>query len=263
MLTMPLPALRNWDDTRDSLHQVALVLSAIRVAAGDKLPNDLQFSLRVTSSGFSTGELPTGAALSFECSALQLLCVRDWQKVFTLGLPGKTPQTLMRALKKGFRRRGITIEPSANHIDAELALAIDPQQANDYIRALNSLAAVLAIVREKLGGSATPVALWAHHFDLGFVWFPGGGSDERRDAQIACGFAPSSPGLPRPYIYAYAWSQPTGYLQLPLALPAIAIAEGYTGLYAAYDDLRALEEPQQTIESILLDYAQTAAPLLE
>ncbi len=263
MLTMPLPALHDWDDTRASLHQVALVLSAIRVAAGDKLPNDLQFSLRVTSSGFSTGELPTGASLSFECSALQLLCVRDWQKVFTLGLPGQTPQSLMRALKAGFRRRGITIEPSANHMDAELALNIDPQQANDYIRALNSLAAVLASVREKLGGSATPVVLWAHHFDLGFVWFPGGGSDERRDAQIACGFAPSSPGLPRPYIYAYAWSQPTGYLQLPLALPATAIAEGYTGLYAAYDDLRALEEPQRTIESLLLDYARRAASLLK
>ncbi len=262
MLTMPWPALHNWDDTRAALHQVALVLSAIRVAAGAKLPNDRQFSLHVTSSGFSTGELPFGAALSFECSALQLLCVREWQKVFTLGLRGHTPHTLLRALHRRFQRRGITITPSAEKLAAELTLIINPQQANDYIRALNSLAASLANVRGKLGGSATPVVLWAHHFDLGFVWFPGGGSDERRDAQIACGFAPSSPGLPRPYLYAYAWSQPTGYLQLPAAPPASAIADGYTGLYAAYDDMRKLAEPSQEIESMLLDYARKAAPLL-
>ncbi|MCY4465272.1 MAG: DUF5996 family protein [Chloroflexi bacterium] len=263
MLTMPLPALLDWDDTRDALHQVALVLSAIRVAASDKLPNDLQFSLRVTSSGFSTGELPTGATLSFETSALQLLYVRDWLRVFTLGLPEHTPQTLLRALTRGFRRSGFEIEPASKHSNAGLALAIDPQQANAYARALHSLAAVLATVREKLGGSATPVVLWAHHFDLGFLWFPGGGSDERRDAQIAFGFAPSSPGLPRPYIYAYAWSQPTGYLQLPLVPPAIANTQGYTGLYAAYDDLRKLEEPRQAIEAMLLDYAREAAPLLK
>lgn len=262
MLTMPLPALRNWDDTRDALHQVALVLSAIRVAAGEKLPNDRQFSLRVTSSGFSTGELPMGAALSFECSALQLLCVRERQKAFTLGLRGETPPSLLRALQRGLRSRGIAIEPSAEKLDAELALTIDPQQANDYIRVLNNLATVLTGVREKLGGSATPVVLWAHHFDLGFVWFPGGGADERQDAQVACGFAPSSPGLPRPYLYTYAWSQSTGYLQLPLAPPASAITEGYTGLYAAFDDLRELAEPSREIEAILLDYAREAASLL-
>ena len=259
---MPLPDLHNWDATRDSLHQVALVLSAIRVAAGEKLPNDRQFSLRVTSSGFSTGEMPIGVKLSFECTALQVLCLRDWQKVFMLGLSGHSPQSFLGALQENMRRRGIPIEPSAKQLDAELALHFDPQQANDYIRVMNNLTAVLASVRNKLGGDATPVVLWAHHFDLGFLWFPGDGTDEHRDAHIACGFAPSSPGLPRPYIYAYAWSQPTGYLQLPLSPPASAITEGYTGLHAAYDDLRSLPEPEQQIESILLDYARQAAPLL-
>ncbi len=257
-----LPALHNWDTTRAALHQVALVLSAFRVAAGATLPNDRQFSLRLSSSGFSSGALPMGFTLSFDCSALQVLCVRDWQKALTLGLPGHTSQTLLRSLQMGLRRRGITIDASAKHLAAELPLRINPQLACDYIRSLNNLAAVLTSVREKLGGSTTPVVLWAHHFDLGFVWFPAGGSDERRDAQVACGFAPSSPGLPRPYIYAYAWSQPTGYLQLPLEPPASAIREGYTGLYMAYDALRELTEPGRQIESRLLDYARRAAPLL-
>ncbi|MCY4145686.1 MAG: DUF5996 family protein [Chloroflexi bacterium] len=262
MLTMPLPALRNWDDTRAALHQVALVLSAVRVAAGDKLPNDRQFSLHVTRSGFSTGELPIGAALSFDCSALQLLCAGESQHAFTLDLRGETPQSLLRALQDKLSRGGASIAPSAKQLAAELALTIAPQQANDYIRILNGFAAVLASVREQLGGSATPVVLWAHHFDLGFAWFPGGGADERRDAHVACGFAPSSPGLPRPYLYAYAWSQPTGYLQLTLAPPASATTAGYTGLYLAYDDLRELEEPSRQSESILLEYARNAAALL-
>ena len=68
--------------------------------------------------------------------------------------------------------------------------------------------------------------------------------------------------MARPYIYAYAWSMPTGYLRLPLEAPARAVSEVYTGLYAAYDHLREREDFNGVVETMLLRYHQEAAARL-
>ncbi len=98
---------------------------------------------------------------------------------------------------------------------------------------------------------------------MGFIWFPGAGSDEHADPQIAYGFAPFSDGLGHPYIYAYAWSKSTGYVQAPLTAPAQAITAGYTGLYAAYDDLREASDFDAVIGSVLQQFQRLAAPQIQ
>ena len=70
-----LPALDNWDSTRDSLHRVALVLSAIKVSCVEPQPNSLQYSLSLTPSGLSTARLNVGGELRFDISALKLIYV--------------------------------------------------------------------------------------------------------------------------------------------------------------------------------------------
>ena len=109
----------------------------------------------------------------------------------------------------------------------------------------------LAKFRAKLNGCMTPLVLWPHHFDLAFIWFANDSMDEHSDSHIAYGFAPFSPGLERPYFYAYAWSQTTGYLQLPLAAPAQALSEAFTGLYAPYDALRKVSPFDAAVETML------------
>ena len=47
-MNMAMPALANWEATRDALHQIALIMGALRVACSDPFPNDLHFSLDVT-----------------------------------------------------------------------------------------------------------------------------------------------------------------------------------------------------------------------
>ena len=142
-------------------------------------------------------------------------------------------------------------------------MEFDPALARDYLFALDRLYTALARFRARLGGYMTPLVLWPHHFDMGFIWFPGPGSDEHADPQISYGFAPFSDGLERPYIYAYAWSKATGYIQVEVDAPAQAITEGYTGLYVAYDDLREASDFHTALESILLDFQRAASAQLQ
>ena len=81
---MSLPSLANWDATRDALHEIALVIGAIRVACTDPLSNDLHFSLDVTADGISTTRMRCGGELHFDFKLLQLKFVRGDCVVFRL-----------------------------------------------------------------------------------------------------------------------------------------------------------------------------------
>ena len=143
------------------------------------------------------------------------------------------------------------------------ALEIDAALSRDYLLALNRVYTALARFRTRLDGFMTPLVLWPHHFDMGFIWFPEDGTDERADPHVSFGFAPFSDGLERPYLYAYAWSQATGYVQASVSAPAQAITAGYTGLYAPYDDLREASHFESVLESMLLQFKRLASAQLQ
>lgn len=259
---MALPALENWDKTRVGLRQIAQVLGAIRAGCSDPQPNDLHFSLSVSAKGVSTTRLRCGGDLRFDFDALRLTFVRESCSVFTLDVKGHSQISLMDRLLAVLGDCGSINGPSMKRITGEAPFEIERAQAACYWQALAAVFAALAGFRDRLQGHRTPLALWPHHFDLGFVWFPTAQTDERSAPQIAYGFAPSSPGLDRPYIYAYAWSRRQGYLRLPAEAPAKAITEGYTGLYASYDDLRAAHDFDDLVSRVLMRYHQRAAAKL-
>lgn len=256
---MAMPALNNWEATRDALHQIALIMGAARVACSDPLPNDLHFSLDVTAGGISTTEMRCGGVLQFNVRDLQLAFTRGGRWVFALDVAGHSQISLMSRLLDQLDAGGCGLQPSMKHIIHETTFAIDRAQAQAYAATLSAVYTALARFRAKLSGCMTPLVLWPHHFDLAFIWFVTERMDEQSDPQIAYGFAPFSPGLERPYFYAYAWSQPTGYLHLPLAAPAQALSEPYAGLYAPYDTLRQAREFDTAVETMLMSYHLNAA----
>ena len=66
------------------------------------------------------------------------------------------------------------------------------------------------------------------------------------------GSRPSAPVWSGRIFYAYAWSQPTGYLRLPLGAPAQELSEPFTGLYAPYDALREVNPFDAAVETMLM-----------
>ncbi len=256
---MALPALANWEATRDALHQIALIVGAVRVGCSDQLPNDLHFSLDVTADGISTTVMKCGGVLQFDFNSQQLTFVRGGSRVFSIGVAGHSQISLMSRLLDRLEDCGCNVQPSMKYITNETAFAIDRSQALDYATTLYAVFTALARFRAKLSGRMTPLVLWPHHFDLAFIWFAADGKNEQSAPQIAYGFAPFSPGLERPYFYAYAWSEPTGYLQLPLEAPARALKEPYIGLYAPYDALREGPTFDASVETMLMSYHREAA----
>ncbi|MCY4017856.1 MAG: DUF5996 family protein [Chloroflexi bacterium] len=249
-----LPTLENWGSTRDSLHQVALVLSAIRVCCVAPQPNSLQYSLGLTPRGLSTSRLNVGGELRFDIADLRLIYARDGREDFEIDVEGYDQKSLIDDVVGSFGSLGIEINPPQTHITPGQRFEIERSLAVNYLTVLDAAYGALARFRAGLGGWLSPLALWAHHFDLAFLWFPGGNMNEHADPQLAFGFAPYSPGLERPYFYAYGWSPKSGYLKLPVSAPARAETGSYTGLYAGYDDLDRSDRFGSQVEGILRDY---------
>lgn len=260
---MALPALNDWESTRDALHQVALVVGAIRVASSDVLPNDLQFSVAVTDGGISTTELNVGGELRFNFASFTLNYVRDDGDVFTIDATSYSQITLMQAVMDEFAKLGIKLEPSMKHITHNSPFEVDLALAQEYAIVVDSAYTALARFRSKLNGCMSPLVIWSHHFDMAFIWFATKDTNEHQDPHLAIGFAPFSDGIDRPYFYGYGWSKESGYVEVELDPPAQAITEGYTGLYAEYDTLRTADKFNQTIEDMLLTYQRKASALLE
>lgn len=259
---MTLPSLENWASTRDALHQIAQVAGAVCATSSDPSPNDLHFSLELTAGGLSTARMRCGGVLSIDFAQFELAFLRNDKRVFTLDISGHSQTSLMRRLLSLFGDCDYAVQPSLKHITHDTPLACERTIAIEYQALLDAVYTALARFRARLSGHMTPLALWPHHFDLAFIWFPTPQTDEQTAPQIAFGFAPYSPGLERPYFYAYAWSKPTGYVQAPVEAPAQSISAAYTGLYAAYDDLRERDDFCRTVESMLLAYQRSATPLL-
>jgi hypothetical protein len=259
---MTLPALSNWEATRDALHQVAQIVGAIRVASSDALANDLHYSIAVTQSGVSTTELNIGGEVKFDFAQFTLTYHRSAGDGFTIDATYYNQKSLMQAVLDEFTKLDIHIEPSMKHITHDNPFEIDKSLAQDYVTVMDELYTALARFRAKLGGVMTPIVIWPHHFDMAFIWFATENMDEHKAPHLAIGFAPFSDGIERPYIYGYGWSEETGYVQVELDTPAQAITDSYTGLYADYDTLKKEDNINQIIEDMLLTYQRKASAVL-
>lgn len=256
---MTLPALDNWESTRDALHQITLVIGAIRVASSDDLPNDLQYSVEVIKGGVSTTELNIGGELVFDFASLEVVYIRESARAFVIDVTQHNQTSLMQVILDEFSKLNLSLSPSMKHITHGDSFVVDKGLAKDYATVTNKVFTALARFRAKLSGVMSPIVIWPHHFDMAFMWFATTNMDEHKDPHLAIGFAPFSDGIDRPYFYGYAWSEETGYVQVELDPPAQAITEGYTGLYADYDTLRKEENFYQAVEDMLLAYHQKAS----
>jgi hypothetical protein len=121
-----------------------------------------------------------------------------------------------------------------------------------------------------LSGECSPVLLWPHGFDLGFVWFgtrivtyEENGNILRAPAQLNLGFSPGEPSQSKPYFYSNPWPFEKDKLVDHL-LPAGAswFSAGWNGSLLPYREL----VNDIHAESRLLEYAQAvfeiAAPSL-
>jgi hypothetical protein len=255
-----LPALANWEPTRDALHQAAQVLNAIKVPSVARQPNALHHSLNVSASGLNTGELNFGGVMALDFGVQgdllpdypQLTWSNGSGEEFAIPLAGYTQITLLDAVVKHLADYGYPVTPRTDEIKGETIFQIHPETATQYAAALDRIYTAMARFRARLLGTMTPLVVWSHHFDLSMLYFVSG-SDEHSDPHLNFGFAPESPGIPRPYFYVYAYPMPDGLVNQPLPTPARWHTEGWTGVVLDYDSIVSYGSPEIYIESALLE----------
>jgi hypothetical protein len=143
----------------------------------------------------------------------------------------------------------------------ETPLELVPQLAADYAQALYRIFTATARFRARLVGPMTPVVLWPEHFDLSFLWFATDKATEG-NPHLNFGFAPYSEGLPRPYLYSYAFPLPADFNAPKLPSLARWHTTGWTGVVVSYDELANLADPEAAIEETFTDIYEILSPVL-
>ncbi len=232
---MTLPALTQWETTRDHLHQVAQILGKIRKAHVPAQPNALHWSLQVVPEGLTTGTTKIGTlTLNFAEGAVIYAGDDGASERYALD-----DADAMDDLEQLIPTVPTTLEGTMHlPVVVEKTYAVDAALAADYAQALWAIFTAVARFRARLSGTMTPLVVWPHHFDLSMLWFAGGEADEHHKAHLNFGFAPFSEGFSRPYLYVYAWPMPDGLAQLALPTPARWYTGAWSGVVIDYDSIR-------------------------
>lgn len=256
-----LPALQDWETTRDSLHKAAQVVSTI-AKTGRKRDEKFfrHLSLEVVPEGLTAGWSELGRlTLNFHSQTIFHRAPDGVDASNTLLAP-HNQVTLTDALLHTLRRANLTIEIDREGLQDESPFIINPERAFEFGDLLNKMNTVIQEGINQLAGFKLPPVVFPHHFDLSALWFKTA-ADSEHAPHVNFGFAPSSDGLPRPYFYAYLWAG-EAYHPLEVQAPFIKHEALPHGVIIPYDDLRQLDDPLGTIQNAIGQISAQAEPFL-
>ncbi|MBB6146002.1 hypothetical protein HNQ77_003972 [Silvibacterium bohemicum] len=144
--------------------------------------------------------------------------------------------------------------------------AYDPEYAQRFWRILLQTNRVFTVFRARFIGKVSPIHLFWGALDLACSRFSGRTAPEHpsmaglpdrvtRDAYShevsSCGFWPGAPGI-EPFFYSYAYPEPPGYREYPIA-PASGAFDATMGEFVLpYEEVRRSADP----DSVLLQFLQ-------
>lgn len=247
---MPLPALDQWNETRDSLQRAAQVLGAIRTSVVAPLPNALRRSLDPVPYGLSAKCPPIGELrLVYAERAVTLHPAGGEQSM--IFLKGHDQTSLMDTLLEALATTGHHPTPERTDLNSTTFI-IDKALAADYAHVQDRMFTTLARFRARLLGPMTPLVIWPHHFDMAFLWFSTPDVDDHKNPHMGIGFAPYSDGIDHPYFYAYCWPLPDGLIGTPIPEGTEWNTEGWRGVRLDYARFMNMDDPETFIETTLV-----------
>jgi len=265
----PLPGGRA--DTLDSLHAYAHAAAALPRIHAVPHPQWRHISLRVRADGLSTVAmgLPGGGSayvrmdprlheVVFETSGGE-------RRAFPMNA-GLTAAEMGDALIATGAEFGLEGDCDRSKFEDDGDRPYDEGHAAAIFDAFAAAGGVMAIHRNRIGGTVGPIQLWPHGFDLAFEWYgtrmvehEENGANGRVPAQINLGFYPAGDA----YFYSNPWPFDAAEL-LTVELPDGARwhTDGWEGSVLPYETVAG--DPDG--DARLLAYAGTvfdaAAPLL-
>jgi hypothetical protein len=151
--------------------------------------------------------------------------------------------------------------------------AYDPEYAQRFSRILLQTTRVLTVFRARFRGKVSPIHLFWGAMDLACTRFSGRTAPEHpsmpglpdrvtRDAYShevsSCGFWPGMPGV-EPMFYSYAYPEPPGYQEYPIAPAAGSFDQDFGEFVLPYEEMRLSPDPDATLLSFLQSTYEAAA----
>jgi len=285
---LPLAA---WSDTCATLHLWTQIVGKVRLARCAAVNHCWHVTLYVTATGLSTLPVPYGDRtfqidLDFIDHRLTVQSSDGRRGGFPL-----QPQSvaafygrLMRQMARLDLHVPIHMKPNEVsdpvRFDQDLThAAYDRDYANRFWRVLVQADRVLKLFRARFIGKCSPVHFFWGAPDLAVTRFSGrrapqhpGGIPNLPDRVTreayshevsSCGFWPGGGPIPYPAFYAYAYPEPAGFAQSPVAPDAAFYSTDLREFILPYDAVRQSESPDDTLLEFLQATYEAAATLAQ
>ena len=269
-----------WSDTLATLHLWTQIVGKIRLTLTPWLNHSWHAPLYVTARGLGTSPIPIGTEI-FEIEfdfVGQRLAVRTSRGAErSLPLRPQSVADFYRATIDLLASMGVAvaIKETPNEVpnpirfsEDRIHASYDAAAAHRFWRALVQADRIFKLFRSGFLGKASPVHFFWGSFDLAVTWFSGrraplhpGGVPGLPDAVVreayshevsSAGFWPGAEAFPRAAFYSYAYPEPAGFRDRPVA-PGSYFDTTLGEFILPYDTVAQAGQP----DALLLDFLST------
>ncbi len=279
----PLP-LKEWEDTRATLHMWTQVVGKIRLALTPPLNHWWGVALYVDSRGLTTSPMPYGAGtfeMRFDFIAHQLLIQTNEGAEKSVPLAPRSVADFYGETMASLRAMGINVKiwpmpqeiPNPIRFDQDkIHASYDPEYAHRFWRILVSVDTVFKEFRARFIGKSSPVHFFWGAMDLAVSRFSGRRAPERPGADlitregyshedISVGFWPGSGEITDAAFYAYAAPEPEGFSKATIRPSSAFYSPTLKEFFLMYDDVRRTALPEKTLMQFLQSTYEAGASL--
>ena len=285
----PLP-LAGWQDTKDTLHLWTQIVGKVRLALAPMVNHWWQVPLYVNARGLTTSAMPyRGGAveLRFDFLAHALRVETSDGQVRDVFLQPRSVASFYHDLMAALKAAGVDVRIWRHPVELpgtpvpfdqdEVHGSYDTGAAERFWRLLVEADRVLHRFRGRFLGKCSPVHFWWGSFDLSCTRFSGrpapthpGGVPNLADwvtreayshECISAGWWPGGGGVDEPAFYAYAYPEPLGCPEVPIAPAAGSYRMEMREWVLPYEAVRTAGDPDETLLEFLQSTYGTAADL--
>ncbi len=280
------PELRwsDWQSTADTLHMWTQIVGKTRLGLSPLQAHWWNVPLYVSARGLSTSAMPWGSEMleiEFDFVSHNLLFRISSGASLSVPLRPQTVADFYAQYQRCLAVLGVSvhIHPTPVELKAPIPFAedrehasYDPEYAHRFWRILVHVDQIFQRFSSHFIGKVSPVHFFWGSFDLAVTRFSGRPAPARKDADpitreayshevISAGFWPGNGGFGDAAFYCYAAPEPAGLANEPIE-PAAARYNNTLGEFILkYDDVCALNSPDETLLNFLQSSYNAAAKL--
>jgi hypothetical protein len=256
------------------------VVGKIRLAKAPFVNHWWNVTLYVTPRGLTTATVPYGSdafRIDFDFVDHRLEIVTSRGAAFSTPLGPRSVADFYRAVMEGLDGLGMPVRIWTMPQEVEGAIpfdsdethaAYDPDAAHRVWRILVQCDRVMGEFRSRFLGKASPVHFYWGAFDMAVTRFSGRTAPPHPGAPFlatwvaresyshecsSCGFWPGGGPVPEPVFYSYAYPEPAGFRDRPVAPAEAYYSNDLFEYLLPYEAVRNADDPDAT----LLSFFQT------